>query len=308
MLIFVMQYFSIFNYLPGERIKVETHIENSSSRALKLKFKLEQKQTFFAKSRRKHITTVIFKAVEDPIPSRSKKTFTSRLRIPSNLDITIPDCNIIKVEYMLKVIMFYLIFLMVPICSSMCVLISLIFHAFLSFLRCIWIFPMLEIQRLYFQWSLSQQASSAFHSKAKQVSKPVRTRVNQYGQVLHFNQHLFLCPMFLLLLPLDQRRIYTQAYTLIQPIQTNHHLLIQTSFQTQIHQHKESAQLYYPSVLHHTPLWILHLLITTIHHSIQAPQYTGKVQQVQSIILLNRLHYQNCIHHHHHFQCHTKWY
>lgn len=202
---------------------------------------------------------------------------------------------------------------MVPICSSMCVLISLIFHAFLSFLRCIWIFPMLEIQRLYFQWSLSQQASSAFHSKAKQVSKPVRTRVNQYGQVLHFNQHLLLCPMFLLLLPLDQRWIYTQAYTLIQPIQTNHHLLTQTSFQTQIHQHKESAQLYYPSVLHHTPLWILHLLITTIHHSIQhhsvqAPQYTGKVQQVQSIILLNRLHYQNCIHHHHHFQCHTKWY
>ncbi|XP_060763064.1 arrestin domain-containing protein 3-like [Neoarius graeffei] len=90
-------------YMQGERIKVETHIENSSSRALKLKFKLEQKQTFFAKSRRKHTTAVIFKAVEDPIPSRSRKTFTSRLRIPSNLDITIPDCNIIKVEYMLKV-------------------------------------------------------------------------------------------------------------------------------------------------------------------------------------------------------------
>lgn len=97
-------YFSIFNCFLGERIKVETHIENSSSRALKLKFKLEQKQTFIAESRQNRETKVIFKATEDPIQSRSKKTFTSRLKIPSNLDITIPDCNIIKVEYVLKVI------------------------------------------------------------------------------------------------------------------------------------------------------------------------------------------------------------
>ncbi|KAM9446699.1 arrestin domain-containing protein 3-like isoform 1-T1 [Clarias gariepinus] len=90
-------------YMPGERIKVETHIENSSSRALKLKFKLEQKLTFIAQSRTKHETKVIFKAVEDPIPSRSKKTFTSRLKIPTNLDANITDCNIIKLEYMLKV-------------------------------------------------------------------------------------------------------------------------------------------------------------------------------------------------------------
>ncbi|XP_053510211.1 arrestin domain-containing protein 3-like [Ictalurus furcatus] len=90
-------------YMQGERIKVETHIENSSSRALKLKFKLEQNQMFIAQSRHKHAAKVIFKAVEDPIPPRSKKTFTSRLKIPSNLDQTITDCNIIKVEYMLKV-------------------------------------------------------------------------------------------------------------------------------------------------------------------------------------------------------------
>ncbi|TSM85940.1 Arrestin domain-containing protein 3 [Bagarius yarrelli] len=90
-------------YMSGERIKVETHIENSSSRALKLKFKLEQKQTFFAQSKKKYSSKVIFKALEDPIPSRSKKTFTSRLRIPSNLDLTIPNCNIINVHYILKV-------------------------------------------------------------------------------------------------------------------------------------------------------------------------------------------------------------
>ncbi|MCI4392668.1 hypothetical protein PGIGA_G00148510 [Pangasianodon gigas] len=90
-------------YMQGEKIKVESYIENSSSRALRLKFKLEQKQTFFAQSRKNYATKVIFKAVEDPIPSRAKKTFASRLKIPSNLDPTITDCNIIKVEYTLKV-------------------------------------------------------------------------------------------------------------------------------------------------------------------------------------------------------------
>ncbi|KAF7687397.1 hypothetical protein HF521_014625 [Silurus meridionalis] len=90
-------------YMQGERIKVETHIENSSSRALKLKFKLKQKQTFTAQSRHNYATKVIFKAVEDPIPSRSKKTFTSRLKLPSNLDLTITNCSIISVEYFLKV-------------------------------------------------------------------------------------------------------------------------------------------------------------------------------------------------------------
>ncbi|GAA6109105.1 arrestin domain-containing protein 3-like [Tachysurus ichikawai] len=90
-------------YMPGERIMVETHIENSSSRALKLKFKLEQRQTFIAQSKQNCSIKAIFKAVEDPIPSRSKKTFTSRLKIPLNLDLTITNCKIIKVEYMLKV-------------------------------------------------------------------------------------------------------------------------------------------------------------------------------------------------------------
>ncbi|KAK3514546.1 hypothetical protein QTP70_021606 [Hemibagrus guttatus] len=94
-------------YMQGERIKVETHVENSTSRAVKLKFKLEQRQTFTAQGKQNNSTKVIFKAVEDPIPSRSKKTFTSRLKIPLNLDLTITNCSIIKVEYTLKVMMLY---------------------------------------------------------------------------------------------------------------------------------------------------------------------------------------------------------
>lgn len=157
-----------------------------------------------------------------------------------------------------------------------------LFH-FSHFLRCIWMFPMLETQKLYFQWSLSQQANTAFHSKTKQILAPVRW-------LLHSNQHLFTYPTFLLLLPLDQLRIDTRVYTLSQLIQRKHHLPIQTSFQTQIHRHQGSTHLYYPSVLHHTPWWILHLLVTTIRQSVRAPQDTGKVQHIQSLILLNRLH------------------
>ncbi|XP_062874302.1 arrestin domain-containing protein 3-like [Trichomycterus rosablanca] len=90
-------------YEPGETIKVEAHIENSSSRDLKLKFKLEQRQTFTAQSRHNYSHKLIFKAVEDPAPSRSKKTVTSRLKIPPALDLSISNCSIIKVEYILKV-------------------------------------------------------------------------------------------------------------------------------------------------------------------------------------------------------------
>lgn len=167
-------------------------------------------------------------------------------------------------------------------------------------------FPMLQTQRLYFQWSLFQQACTAFHSKTKWIPTPIRTRVYQYKQVLHSNQPLFASPMFLLLLPLEQFRIYTRVDTLSQPIQRNRHLPIQTSFQTQIYQHQDSTPLYYPSVLHHTPLWILCILLNTTHQSAQVLKDTVKVQHIQSLITLNRQHYRNCIHHHHHFQFNTK--
>lgn len=153
---------------------------------------------------------------------------------------------------------------------------SIHFNAFsLVYVRCTWMFPMPQTLRLSFQWSLSQQVSTAFQSKTKRTPAPIRTHLNQYRQVPHCNQHLFASPMFLLLLPLDQ------------PIPRNHHLLIQISFQTWMHQ--DSTHRHYLLVLHHTALWILHLLLTTRHQSAQLPRYTSKVQHMQSLILQTRL-------------------
>ncbi|XP_076853833.1 arrestin domain-containing protein 3-like [Brachyhypopomus gauderio] len=90
-------------YMQGEIITVEADIENSSSRDLKLKYKLEQKQTFTAQSHHNYSTTVIFKVVSDPIPSKSKRSVASKLKIPPDASLSIANCDIIKVEYILKV-------------------------------------------------------------------------------------------------------------------------------------------------------------------------------------------------------------
>ncbi|XP_076853829.1 arrestin domain-containing protein 3-like [Brachyhypopomus gauderio] len=89
--------------MQGEIIKVSTDVDNSSSRDLKLKYSLEQKQTFCAQGRHKYCTNTIFKVVGDPVPSGSKQTVVTQLTIPPNLELTIMNCGIIKVEYILKV-------------------------------------------------------------------------------------------------------------------------------------------------------------------------------------------------------------
>ncbi|KAI4876553.1 hypothetical protein NFI96_016591 [Prochilodus magdalenae] len=96
-------------YMQGEVIRVSTYVDNSSSRDLKLKCSLEQKQAFYAQGRSKNSSYNIFKVVEDPIPSGSSQTVNTDLRIPSNLQVTIRSSSIIKLEYILKVPVFFLL-------------------------------------------------------------------------------------------------------------------------------------------------------------------------------------------------------
>ncbi|XP_066513328.1 arrestin domain-containing protein 3-like [Hoplias malabaricus] len=90
-------------YTLGDVIRVSTDVDNSSSRELKLKFSLEQKQMFYAQGRSKYSSKTIFKVVGDPIPTGSKQTVNTDLRIPPNLELTVATCSIIKLEYILKV-------------------------------------------------------------------------------------------------------------------------------------------------------------------------------------------------------------
>ncbi|KAI4876540.1 hypothetical protein NFI96_002230 [Prochilodus magdalenae] len=90
-------------YMQGDVIRASTFVDNSSSRKLKLKYRFEQKQVFYAQGNYQNSSVTIFKVVGDPIPSGSKQTINTDLRIPSNLKPSIANCGIIKLEYILKV-------------------------------------------------------------------------------------------------------------------------------------------------------------------------------------------------------------
>lgn len=92
-------------FFKGEVIKVSSDVNNSSSRDLKLKYSLEQKQSYFAQGHSKRSCRNIFKIVGDPIPSGVRQTVNTDLTLPDNLDMSITNCNIMKVDYVFKVIM-----------------------------------------------------------------------------------------------------------------------------------------------------------------------------------------------------------
>ncbi|XP_030620594.1 arrestin domain-containing protein 3-like [Chanos chanos] len=90
-------------FVQGELLKVIAAIENSSSRALKLKYKLLQTQKFIASGSTNSSHEVILKEVGDPVPSGQNQTITRQLQLPADLQPSIWYCNIIKVEHTLKV-------------------------------------------------------------------------------------------------------------------------------------------------------------------------------------------------------------
>ncbi|KAL2077278.1 hypothetical protein ACEWY4_026782 [Coilia grayii] len=90
-------------YVPGEMLVIQAEIENSSSRNLKPKYKLDKKVTYMAHSSTKIERSTIFKEEGSPIPSKDHQTVTQELRIPSSIPPTIFFCKILRVEYKLKV-------------------------------------------------------------------------------------------------------------------------------------------------------------------------------------------------------------
>ncbi|XP_055367856.1 arrestin domain-containing protein 3-like [Betta splendens] len=90
-------------FIQGEGMKVMAMVQNNSSREIKLKYRVYIKQSFFANCRRKLYTKDLLKEVGEPIPPSSKETVTRVITIPRDMEPSILNCNIIKVEYRLRV-------------------------------------------------------------------------------------------------------------------------------------------------------------------------------------------------------------
>ena len=87
----------------GEGIKVVASINNKSSRDIKPKYMLYMKISYFAKGKRKLDRKKILKEMGDPIPPSADQTVTRVITIPPDMCVSILNCDILRVEYRLKV-------------------------------------------------------------------------------------------------------------------------------------------------------------------------------------------------------------
>ncbi|CAN9513318.1 unnamed protein product [Ophioblennius macclurei] len=90
-------------FYQGEGIKVVAFIENKSGRAIKPKYCVYRKHSFFACEKRKLDTRDLFKEVGEPIPPSTSTNVTRIINIPLDLEPSIHNCSNIKVEYRLRV-------------------------------------------------------------------------------------------------------------------------------------------------------------------------------------------------------------
>ncbi|XP_008299403.1 arrestin domain-containing protein 3-like [Stegastes partitus] len=86
----------------GEGIKVVASIQNRSSRKIKPKYCLYKKYSYFASTRKLEKEDIV-KEESEAIPPSASQTVTRILTIPPTTPASILNCNIIKVEYRLRV-------------------------------------------------------------------------------------------------------------------------------------------------------------------------------------------------------------
>lgn len=90
-------------FCQDEGIKVMASIQNRSSREIKPKYCLYQKNSYFAKGKRKVETKDILKEVGEAIPSLAGQTVTRIISIPPTTSMSILNCKILRAEFRLRV-------------------------------------------------------------------------------------------------------------------------------------------------------------------------------------------------------------
>uniref|UniRef100_A0A8C9R5S8 Arrestin C-terminal-like domain-containing protein n=1 Tax=Scleropages formosus TaxID=113540 RepID=A0A8C9R5S8_SCLFO len=84
-----------------ERRLVE--VSNGTSREITPKFCVTQKQNFFASGKRKLHKNTVLKAAGEPVPAKSEQTHVRMVSLPHDLSVSILNCDILKVEYKIRV-------------------------------------------------------------------------------------------------------------------------------------------------------------------------------------------------------------
>ncbi|KAL4612952.1 arrestin domain-containing protein 3-like [Arapaima gigas] len=84
-------------------LKVLLKVINNTSRNITVTFCVTQKQSFFARGCRKLHMNNVQKVVGKSIPGNSKKKLTEVLTLPPDLPVSVLNCEILKVEYKLRV-------------------------------------------------------------------------------------------------------------------------------------------------------------------------------------------------------------
>uniref|UniRef100_A0A3B4AJE6 Arrestin C-terminal-like domain-containing protein n=1 Tax=Periophthalmus magnuspinnatus TaxID=409849 RepID=A0A3B4AJE6_9GOBI len=92
-------------FYQGESIKVLADIQNNSTRDIKPKFCVYSKHSFFANGKRRLHTKDLVKEVGAPIPPSSRQKVTQLINIPPDMEPSIHNCDIIKVEHRLRILL-----------------------------------------------------------------------------------------------------------------------------------------------------------------------------------------------------------
>ncbi|CAJ1068529.1 arrestin domain-containing protein 3-like [Xyrichtys novacula] len=90
-------------YAPGETIIAVAKINNTSSSEMTPKFSLIQDVVYRASGSTKHESSVILKMHDSSVKAQTQKQVKCAMKLPPEMTQTIQNCEIISVEYRLKV-------------------------------------------------------------------------------------------------------------------------------------------------------------------------------------------------------------
>lgn len=93
----------IFVLFLGDTVAVVANINNASSKDMAPKFSLVQNVVYRAQGHTKHESKVIFKQVDQLMRPNTERTAKCSLKIPHDATPSIHNCEILSVEYHLKV-------------------------------------------------------------------------------------------------------------------------------------------------------------------------------------------------------------